>query len=276
MVKKNIDTDLPDDIDLSSRKRNKQYLNIDYSKMEYIDFSKSLYEKFSVNSSLTYNIRIPSYLVPALRNYNGTEFEGLIALVIEGVSDLFYQKVATNFCVSVFNMGIKSLNLPESLLMHSDIHENTRSYDILKEVMSSYDDFSKFFFVDVNSRFSSHMSDRLERAAIDINNLLTAEKLKVKELQDKVNTLTISYNKQIEDLNQKYNNLVNFRSSHVSDLERNIKDYQGVISNLQAKIKDNDNYRYYHFSIPRFDRILRIKLISFIHKIKATISRVKK
>lgn len=268
-----------DDVDLSARKKSKQKsssasasMNIDYKKAEFLEFSKELYLKFSSNSSLSYNIKIPSFLVPAIKKFDGSEFEGLIVIIVEGLADLYYNRVADYFCDAVFNLGVDFLKLPEGLKVGSDLVYKTPSYTILDRAMKSYNDYLKFFYINSLSDYDKETSGHGHpKGAVDIKQLLDSEKIKTSDLTAKLKTADTELffmKKQISSLQSDFDLLKTSRTKQILDLQTSISDYQAVISSLKSDIEASKQFNYYHFSIPRIYRILRFHIVVAITKFK--------
>lgn len=267
------------DVDLSARKKSKQKsssasasMNIDYKKAEFLEFSKELYLKFSSNSSLSYNIKIPSFLVPAIKKFDGSEFEGLIVIIVEGLADLYYNRVADYFCDAVFNLGVDFLKLPEDLKVGSDLVYKTPSYTILDRAMKSYNDYLKFFYINSLSDYDKETSGHGHpKGAVDIKQLLDSEKIKTSDLTAKLKTADTELffmKKQISSLQSDFDLLKTSRTKQILDLQTSISDYQAVISSLKSDIEASKQFNYYHFSIPRIYRILRFHIVVAITKFK--------
>lgn len=269
-----------EDVDLSARKKSKQKsssasasMDIDYKKAEFLEFSKELYLKFSSNSSLSYNIKIPSFLVPAIKKYDGSEFEGLIVIIVEGLADLYYNRVADRFCDAVFDLGVDFLKLPEDLKVgsSSDLLYKTPCYTILDRAMKSYNDYLKFFYINSLSDYDKENSPRGHLGAVDIKQLLDSEKIKVSDLTAKLktaNTENYFLKKQISFMQIDFDALKTSRSQFIVDLETAISDYRNVITSLKSDIEASKQFNYYHFSIPRIYRILRFHIVVAITKFK--------
>lgn len=269
-----------EDVDLSARKKSKQKsssasasMDIDYKKAEFLEFSKELYLKFSSNSSLSYNIKIPSFLVPAIKKYDGSEFEGLIVIIVEGLADLYYNRVADRFCDAVFDLGVDFLKLPEGLKVgsSSDLLYKTPCYTILDRAMESYNDYLKFFYINSLSDYDKENSPPGHLGAVDIKQLLDSEKKKVSDLTAKLktaNTENYFLKKQISSMQIDFDALKTSRSQFIVDLETAISDYRNVITSLKSDIEASKQFNYYHFSIPRIYRILRFHIVVAITKFK--------
>jgi hypothetical protein len=259
------DVDIPDVVDLSAKRRkglSKKSIEINEKKLEFVAFSKSLADKFTSGSALDFNVKVPSYIVPYLKRYDGSNFEALISLVLESVSFSYYSKLAEDFSISVFNKGIRFLHFPDEMLINNPVQENTVSYTLLERVLDDYHEYLKFFYLDILDHYSG--SDRvsaiLDNSAVALKKLLDDEKKKNSDLIKYYSDEIAKANNKYDILQKKYDDLYKYRSSKVQDLEADNVKYQGVILDLQDQIKKYDDLKYYHFLIPRFLRILRFKL----------------
>jgi hypothetical protein len=71
------DIDILDVVDLSAKRRrglSKKSIEINERKLEFVAFSKSLADKFTSGSALDFNVKVPSFIVPYLKRYDGSEF----------------------------------------------------------------------------------------------------------------------------------------------------------------------------------------------------------
>lgn len=262
------DIDIPDMVDLSAKRRrglSKKSIEINERKLEFVAFSKSLADKFTSGSALDFNVKVPSYIVPYLKRYDGSSFEALISLVLESVSFSYYSKLAEDFSISVFNKGIRFLHFPDEMLINNPVQEDTVSYTLLERVLDDYEEYLKFFYLDIlGHRYSGsdRVSKIVDNSAVALKKLVDNEKKKNSDLINYYSDEIAKANNKYDILQKKYDDLYKYRSSKVQDLEADNLKYQGVILDLQNQIKKYDNLKYYYFllRIPRFLRIFRFKL----------------
>ena len=262
------DIDIPDVVDLSAKRRrglSKKSIEINERKLEFVAFSKSLADKFTSGSALDFNVKVPSYIVPYLKRYDGSSFEALISLVLESVSFSYYSKLAEDFSISVFNKGIRFLHFPDEMLINNPVQEDTVSYTLLERVLDDYEEYLKFFYLDIlGHRYSGsdRVSKIVDNSAVALKKLVDNEKKKNSDLINYYSDEIAKANNKYDILQKKYDDLYKYRSSKVQDLEADNLKYQGVILDLQNQIKKYDNLKYYYFllRIPRFLRIFRFKL----------------
>ena len=244
------DIDIPDMVDLSAKRTkgiSKRSVEINERRMEFRAFSKDLALKFTSGSALDYSVKVPRFIVPYLKKYEGSNLEALICLVLETVSFSYYSKLAEDFSISVFNMGLKYRGFPKEMLINNPVDEESVSSYLLEGVLSDYEEYLKFFYEDIlDYKYSTN-----ERVVKPISN----SGLALKQLLDDQKV-------KIEEEKKKYDDLVNSRSLHVQELEADNKKYQEIILDLQNQIKKYDNLKYYYFllRIPRFLRIFKFKL----------------
>ena len=262
------DIDIPDIVDLSAKRRkglSKKSIEINEKKLEFRAFSKDLALKFTSGSALDFNVKVPSYIVPYLKRYDGSSFEALISLVLESVSFTYYSKLAEDFSISVFNKGIRFLHFPDEMLINNPVQEDTVSYTLLERVLDDYEEYLKFFYLDIlDHRYSGsdRVSKIVDNSAVALMKLLDNEKKKNYGLINYYSDEISKANAKYDILQKKYDDLYKYRSSKVQDLEADNLKYQGVILDLQNQIKKYDNLKYYYFllRIPRFLRIFKFKL----------------
>ena len=262
------DIDIPDVVDLSAKRRrglSKKSIEINERKLEFVAFSKSLADKFTSGSALDFNVKVPSYIVPYLKRYDGSSFEALISLVLESVSFSYYSKLAEDFSISVFNKGIRFLHFPGEMLINNPVQEDTVSYTLLERVLDDYEEYLKFFYLDIlGHRYSGsdRVSKIVDNSAVALKKLVDNEKKKNYDLINYYSDEIAKANNKYDILQKKYDDLYKYRSSKVQDLEADNLKYQAVILDLQNQIKKYDNLKYYYFllRIPRFLRIFRFKL----------------
>ena len=262
------DIDIPDVVDLSAKRRrglSKKSIEINERKLEFVAFSKSLADKFTSGSALDFNVKVPSYIVSYLKRYDGSSFEALISLVLESVSFSYYSKLAEDFSISVFNKGIRFLHFPDEMLINNPVQEDTVSYTLLERVLDDYEEYLKFFYLDIlGHRYSGsdRVSKIVDNSAVALKKLVDNEKKKNSDLINYYSDEIAKANNKYDILQKKYDDLYKYRSSKVQDLEADNLKYQGVILDLQNQIKKYDNLKYYYFllRIPRFLRIFRFKL----------------
>ena len=262
------DIDIPDVVDLSAKRRrglSKKSIEINERKLEFVAFSKSLADKFTSGSALDFNVKVPSYIVSYLKRYDGSSFEALISLVLESVSFSYYSKLAEDFSISVFNKGIRFLHFPDEMLINNPVQEDTVSYTLLERVLDDYEEYLKFFYLDIlGHRYfvSDSVSKIVDNSAVALKKLVDNEKKKNSDLINYYSDEIAKANNKYDILQKKYDDLYKYRSSEIQDLEADNLKYQGVILDLQNQIKKYDNLKYYYFllRIPRFLRIFRFKL----------------
>jgi hypothetical protein len=262
------DIDIPDMVDLSAKRRkglSKKSIEVNEKKLEFKAFSKDLAIKFTSGSALDFNVKVPSYIVPYLKRYDGSSFEALISLVLESVSFSYYSKLAEDFSISVFNKGIRFLRFPDEMLINNPVQEDTVSYILLERVLDDYGEYLKFLYLDIldhRNYGSGRVSKFVDNSAFALKKLLDDEKKKNYDLINYYSDEISKANAKYDILQKKYDDLYKYRSSKVQDLEADNLKYQGVILDLQNQIKKYDNLKYYYFllRIPRFLRIFKFKL----------------
>lgn len=269
------DIDIPDMVDLSAKRTkgiSKRSVEINERRMEFRAFSKDLALKFTSGSSLDYSVKVPRFIVPYLKKYEGSNLEALICLVLESVSFSYYSKLAEDFSISVFNKGIKFLHFPDEMLINNPVDEESVSSYLLEGVLSDYEEYLKFFYEDIlDYKYSTNerVVKPISNSGLALKQLLDDQKVKIEEEKKKYDDLVSSHSREVAGLyakysalQKKYDDLVNSRSLHVQELEADNLKYQGVILDLQNQIKKYDNLKYYYFllRIPRFLRIFRFKL----------------
>jgi hypothetical protein len=257
------DIDIPDMVDLSAKRTkgiSKRSVEINERRMEFRAFSKDLALKFTSGSSLDYSVKVPRFIVPYLKKYEGSNLEALICLVLESVSFTYYSKLAEDFSISVFNKGIKFLHFPDEMLINNPVDEESVSSYLLEGVLSDYEEYLKFFYEDIlDYKYSTNerVVKPISNSGLALKQLLDDQKVKIEEEKKKYDDLVSSHSREVAGLNakysalqkecvnlqKKYDDLVNSRSLHVQELEADNKKYQEIILDLQNQIKKGEDVK---------------------------------
>jgi hypothetical protein len=230
-------------VDLSQRSRSRRAKEtVDYENEEFKEVVNSVFERLSGGSTFEKVVKVPSSITSYLDKYDGVGFKGLVSVVLETSGDLFYDAVAKNFLSAVYNMGIDAVGLPKSMKMAVPDydHKETRLYRIVNELMSGYRDYLTYFFKDVQ-KFPSQLN-----SALDISRLYEAQKLKVSGIQNDLDKVRSKLSLENANLMR----ALNERSMRISDLT-------GLLSSLKNERARADEFRYYHFAVPRVYRMLK-------------------
>lgn len=276
MVSKKDDLSDMIEIDLSAGRKkgiSKKSIEINQRKLEFHSFAKDLALKFSANSPLDYVVKVPSYIVPYLRKYEGSNFEALISLVLESVSFSFYEKIAEDFVISVFNEGVKYFNFPEEMKISNPIQEDTVSFEILESVLDDYKDFLKFFYHDIDDHSNSNRVAILDNSAFALKNLLVEKDKGISELVTFYSDEMSKLKKELSFVQKKYEDLVKFRSEKIERLEMDNLDLRSVVVDLQNQIKNNEDLGYFYFRFPNPIRIVKFKIGQLKVRIRARLHK---
>jgi len=226
-------------IDLSVRSRARKDAEIvDYRKLEFKDLSDFVSSRLSANSTFEKVVKVPSSMAYYLDKYEGTSFQGVVSLVLEVAGDRLYDRMADNFVKAVYNAGILASGLPSSMLLDMDDDKETRASEALQKALNQYEEAKAYFFHDVGKY---PFSDG-RYSALDISYLLEAEKLKFLDLQKELVKVKSDYSDLYKALND--------RNLRISDLT-------GLLSALKNDKARDEEFRYYHFAIPRVFRMFR-------------------
>ena len=237
-------------IDLSERSRSRKRAEVvDYRKLEFKDLSDFVSSRLSANSTFEKVVKVPSSMAYYLDKYEGTSFQGVVSLVLEVAGDRLYDRMADNFVKAVYNAGVRASGLPGSMLLDMDDDKETRASEALQKALNQYEEAKAYFFHDVGKY---PFSDG-RYSALDISYLLEAEKLKFLDLQKELGKVK-------SDCSDLYKAL-NDRNLRISDLT-------GLISSLRNDKVKSDEFRYYHFAVPRVFRILRAKFLRCLASVK--------
>lgn len=248
----------PFDLSKSERGRAKsQY--VDIQEEEFKATVNSVFTRLSDGFGMDRVVKVPSSLGHYLDNYDGVGFKALVSVVIETAGDLLYSQLADNFLYSVWNMGIYSVGLPKSMEKPVTLNAGSRSYVLLNRLVGDYKDIEKYFFKDVSA-----FPDRLN-SALDISYLYEHEKLKVQEIQQKLDSLKSEYEDKIKSLNQA-----------LAERNLRISDLSGQSSGLVNLRAEYQKYRYYHFGIPRPLRYVKLYLGKLFHRLKGSFPMFKR
>ena len=257
------DIDIPDIVDLSAKRRkglSKKSIEVNEKKLEFKAFSKDLALKFTSGSSLDYSVKVPRFIVPYLKKYEGSNLEALICLVLETVSFSYYSKLAEDFSISVFNMGLKYRGFPKEMLINNPVDEESVSSYLLEGVLSDYEEYLKFFYDDIlDYKYSANerVVKPISNSGSALKQLLDDQKVQIEEEKKKYDDLVSSHSREVAgldakysslqkefvDLQKKYDDLLNSRSLYVQELEADNKKYQEIILDLQNQIKKGDDVK---------------------------------
>lgn len=242
-------------IDLSVRSRARKDAEIvDYAEQEFKGLSDFVSGQLSANSSFEKVVKVPSSMASYLDKYDGTSFQGLVSLVLEVAGDRLYHDMAENFVKAVYNAGILASGLPSSMRLDVQNNKETRAYGALEVALDQYQEAKAYFFHDVEK----YPFRDGKYSALDVSYLLEAEKLKVLDLQGQMGKMGREYDKL---------------SKTLSDRNLRVSDLSGVIASLKNEKIKFDEFRYYHFAVPRLFRILRMKLLKALAVIRKKLGR---
>ena len=228
-------------IDLSVRSRARKDAEIvDYAEQEFKGLSDFVSGRLSANSSFEKVVKVPSSMTFYLDKYDGTSFQGLVSLVLEVAGDRLYHDMAENFIKAVYNAGILASGLPSSMCLDVQNNKETRAYEALQKALNQYEEAKAYFFHDVGK----YPFPDGQYSALDISYLLEAERLKFLDLRKELVKVKSDYADLYKALND--------RNLRISDLT-------GLLSALKNDKARDEEFRYYHFAIPRVFRILRKK-----------------
>lgn len=228
-------------IDLSERSRGRKGAEtVDYLEQEFKGLSGFVCDQLSLNSPSEKVVKVPSSVGYYLDKYDGTSFKGLVSLILEVAGDRLYHDMAQNFVKAVYNAGILASGLPSSMRLDIQDNKETRAYEALQLVLDRYQEAKAYFFHDVEK----YPFPDGQYSALDISYLLEAERLKFLDLQKELVKVKSDYSDLYKALND--------RNLRISDLT-------GLLSSLKNDKAKSDEFRYYHFAVPRVFRILRSK-----------------
>lgn len=246
-------------IDLSVRSRARKDAEIvDYAEQEFKGLSDFVSGQLSANSSFEKVVKVPSSMASYLDKYDGTSFQGLVSLVLEVAGDRLYHDMAENFVKAVYNAGILASGLPGSMRLDVQDNKQTRAYGALEVALDQYQEAKAYFFHDVGK----YPFQDGKYSALDVSYLLEAEKLKVFDLQRQMAN-------QKDKMKLEYDKL----SKTLSDRNLRISDLSGMLSSLKNEKVKFDEFRYYHFAVPRLFRFLRMKLLKVLAVIRKKLGR---
>ena len=237
-------------IDLSVRSRARKGAEIvDYAEQEFEELAGFVSDRLSANSSFDRVVKIPSSMGFYLDKYDGTAFKGVVSLILEVAGDRLYHDMADNFVKSVYNAGIRASGLPDSMLLDVENNRNTRTYEALWIALDKYHEAEAYFFHDVGK----YPFRDGQYSALDVSYLLKAEQLRVLDLQKELVKVKSDYSDLYKALND--------RNLRISDLT-------GLLSSLKNDKVQIEQFRYYHFAVPRVFRILRMKFLKALASVK--------
>jgi hypothetical protein len=243
----------PIDLSVGSRSRKSAEI-VDYMEQEFKGLAGFVSDRLSANSSFDRVVKIPSSMGFYLDKYEGTAFKGVVSLILEVAGDRLYHDVADNFVKSVYNSGVRASGLPGSMRLDVQDNKQTRAYGALEVALDQYQEAKAYFFHDVGK----YPFRDGKYSALDVSYLLEAEKLKVLDLQGQMGKMGREYDKL---------------SKTLSDRNLRVSDLSGVIASLKNEKVKFDEFRYYHFAVPRLFRILRMKLVKALAAIRKKLGR---
>lgn len=260
-------------IDLSVRSRSRSASrNMGSSELEEIvrvnesrEIINSVFAGLTAGSPLKSAVYVPDRVFNLLGSYGdlqSSKFYGLVSLILDTALDSLYDEAYYNVFATLVNDYLEEHELDLAKRWESGLVEGSRAYVHSRQVIASFRSFPQFIYDDVKAYKENDTVGARFSSALALSDKLESARLKILDLQ-----------KDLVKVKSDYSNSCKALHKDLNDRNLRISDLTGMLSALKNDKTKSDEFRYYHFAVPRVFRILRAKFLRGLASVKKRFSR---